>query len=119
MALALQAVQNIAERAIEVWLKAVDMGLVLQCARKAPDSAVCNAALTLLAVLASKLPDVALQHVLEVSGPTMHAVCQYTLALKWLVHPQQAARYSSAACSGDQWPNHTCSLHHTTHTLVL
>ena len=75
MALALQAVQHIAERATEAWLKAVDMGLVLQCARQAPDSAVRNVALTLLAVLASKLPDSALQHVLEVSGPAMHAVC--------------------------------------------
>lgn len=42
------------------------MGLVVHCAKEAPDSAVRNAALTLLAVLATKLPDSALQHVLEV-----------------------------------------------------
>ena len=66
LALALQAVQNIAERASDAWLKTVDMGLVVQCAKEAPDSAVRNAALTLLAVLATKLPDSALQHVLEV-----------------------------------------------------
>ena len=66
LALALQAVQNIAERVSDAWLKTVDMGLVVQCAKEAPDSAVRNAALMLLGVLATKLPDSALQHVLEV-----------------------------------------------------
>ena len=66
LALALQAVQNIAERASDAWLETVDMGLVVQCAKEAPDSAVRNAALTLLGVLATKLPDSALQHVLVV-----------------------------------------------------
>ncbi len=67
MALALQAVQNIADCAPVAWLKAVDVTLVLNCAREAPDTAVRNAALTLLEVLARKLPDIALKHVLEVS----------------------------------------------------
>lgn len=66
LALALQAVQNIAERAPEAWLKTVDVGLVVQCAKEAPDGAVRNAALTLLAILATKLPESALHHVLEV-----------------------------------------------------
>lgn len=67
MALALQALQNIAERATEAWLKAVDMSLVPSCAKEAPDGAVRNAALTLLALLASKLPHTALDHVLQVT----------------------------------------------------
>ena len=67
MALALQAVQNIAGRAPIAWLTAVDVSLVLTCAKEAPDSAVRNAALSLLEVLALKLPDTTLQHVLEVS----------------------------------------------------
>ena len=70
MALALQALQNIAERATEAWLKAVDMTLVVACAREAPDSPVRNAALSLLAVLAANLPDTAVQHALEVSPGT-------------------------------------------------
>ena len=67
MALALQAVQNIAGRAPAAWLTAVDVSLVLTCAKEAPDSAVRNAALSLLEVLALKLPDTTLKHVLEVS----------------------------------------------------
>lgn len=67
MALALQAVQNIAERASLTQLSSVDVTLVLSCARDAPDGAVRNAALTLLEVLARKLPDATLKHVLEVS----------------------------------------------------
>ncbi len=67
MALALQAVQNIAARAPVAWLTAVDVSLVLTCAKEAPDSAVRNAALSLLEVLALKLPDTTLKHVLEVS----------------------------------------------------
>ena len=67
MALALQAVQNIAGRALVDWLTAVDVSLVLTCAKEAPDGAVRNAALSLLEVLALKLPDTTLQHVLEVS----------------------------------------------------
>ncbi len=67
MALALQAVQNIAGRAPVAWLTAVDVSLVLTCANEAPDGAVRNAALSLLEVLTLKLPDTTLQHVLQVS----------------------------------------------------
>lgn len=72
MALVLQAVQNIADQAPVAWLSAVDVALVLKCAREAPDSAVRNAALALLEVLAKKLPDSTLQHVLEVSPSDEH-----------------------------------------------
>lgn len=78
MALVLQAVQNIADQAPVAWLSAVDVALVLKCAREAPDSAVRNAALSLLEVLAKKLPDSTLQHVLEVSPFNDHSLlgCQ-------------------------------------------
>jgi hypothetical protein len=43
-----------------------DMGLVVRLAQRAPDSAVRNAALALLALLADKAPQAALEHVLQV-----------------------------------------------------
>lgn len=43
-----------------------DVPLVLQCAQQAPDSAVSNAALSLLGVLAKRSPQAMLQHVLQV-----------------------------------------------------
>lgn len=81
LALALQAVHNIAERASDAWLKTVDMGLVVQCAKEAPDSAVRNAALTLLALLATKLPHSALQHVLEVCHCCSKEACLVCIAV--------------------------------------
>ena len=45
-----------------------DMGLVLRCAREAPDGAVRNAALVLLGELARRSPEQMLVHVLEVSA---------------------------------------------------
>ena len=68
MALALQALQNIAQRAAASWLQGVDLYLVIACARQAPDAAVRNTALALLEVMARKQPDITLKHVLEVSA---------------------------------------------------
>ena len=78
MALALQALQNIAQRAAASWLQGVDLHLVISCARQAPDAAVRNAALALLEVMARKQPDTALKHVLEVS--TAHCRAQHFFA---------------------------------------
>ena len=50
------------------WLQAVDVGLVVACAKEAPDAALLNAALSLLDTLARRQPDTTLTHVLEV-GP--------------------------------------------------
>ena len=41
---------------------------VLQAARQAPDAAVSNAALALLALLAQRMPEQTLHYVLEVTG---------------------------------------------------
>ena len=68
MGLALQAIHNIASRGSDDTVKALDTGLILQCARGASDSAVRNAALALVAVLAGKQPDNTLKHVLEVAS---------------------------------------------------
>lgn len=68
MGLALQAIHNIASRGSDDTVKALDTGLILQCARQASDSAVRNAALALVAVLAGKQPDNTLKHVLEVTS---------------------------------------------------
>ena len=68
MGLALQAIHNIANRAADDTVKALDTGLILQCARGASNSAVRNAALALVAVLAGKQPDNTLKHVSEVSS---------------------------------------------------
>ena len=75
MALALQALQNIAERASASWLQGVEVGLVVACARQAPDAAVRNAALALLVVMATKQPDTTLKHVLEVSAACCSLLC--------------------------------------------
>ena len=69
MALALQAVHNVADRASDSAISGLDTGLILECARQASDSAVRNAALALLAVLARKQPDNTFKHVLEVHHP--------------------------------------------------
>ena len=72
MGLALQAVHNIAARASDSTVQALDTGLVLECARAASDASVRNAALALVAVLAGKQPDNTLKHVLEVSSISKH-----------------------------------------------
>ena len=66
MALALQAVHNVASIASDDVMTGLDIGLILECARQAPDSAVRNAALALLALLATKQPDNTFKHILEV-----------------------------------------------------
>lgn len=75
MGLALQAVHNIAVRASDSTVQALDTGLVLECAREASDASVRNAALALVAVLAGKQPDNTLKHVLEVSSLAKHYFC--------------------------------------------
>ncbi|KAK9810295.1 hypothetical protein WJX72_008160 [[Myrmecia] bisecta] len=65
--LALTALQGLAEsNAGSNILRELEVSLVVDTAREAPDGAVCNAALKLLGVLATQLPDQTLQHVLEV-----------------------------------------------------
>ncbi|KAG2433890.1 hypothetical protein HXX76_008243 [Chlamydomonas incerta] len=64
--LTLQALTALAAPAAAVDGGAFDLALAVSAAREAPDAAVRNAALSLLATLASRMPEAALSHVLQV-----------------------------------------------------
>ncbi|KAG2446493.1 hypothetical protein HYH02_008484 [Chlamydomonas schloesseri] len=64
--LTLQALTSLAAPAAAVDGGAFDLALAVSAAREAPDASVRNAALSLLAALAARMPEAALSHVLQV-----------------------------------------------------
>lgn len=77
--LALTALQLVVTRhAQEGAADSVDLQAVLECARQAPNSMACSAALTLLAQLASVLPRSTLEHVVEVHSAPLQSPLQAT-----------------------------------------